>query len=306
MIHEFAIDPAALNSCQTLHRFLDQLGFRHGRMISRLPTNWKDQVMNNFAGMGVVSRQLIDARLTEMERHKRRHFLLGRSYNPQQSWFDNAEAQHRAQEFRAIITSANPGSRPHVLAADGVNNTVERWNVPNQMFVSRSATAMAQGLALFLKASSKIIFVDPYFDPEIEQFFSPLEQFLARAISTGKRLRVEYHTKRNCSRNDFETKCRTYLPQCIPQGVIVTFVRWTERPRDRKNFHDRFILTDIGGVSFGQGLRAASASEDVLLQLLHEDIHQELLTRFDYGKRYSPRVSAFGFDYEVSITGTKV
>lgn len=303
MIHEFAIDPAIFDTYQTFHRFMDQIGFRYGRMISLLPADWEEMVKSVCSETEPRKRKSIEDRLIEMKRHKKRFYLPGRLYDAGRSWFENAEAQHGAQPFRAIVTSRNPGALSYVLTADHVNNTDDLWNVPDQLLVRRNAEDMAQCLALFLRSSSRIIFIDTYFDPADPAFYRPLEHFLVQAMNGSNITRVEYHTVRRSSRNDFEKGCRDNLPQRIPCRVPVRFVRWDQR-HPGKDFHDRFILTDIGGISFGQGLSEGGPRKVVQLHLLNENLHREFLNDFDYGKR-SSRGSTYKYVDDVIITGEK-
>ncbi len=303
MIHEFAIDPTIFDTYQTFHQFMDQIGFRYGRMISLLPVDWEEMVKSVCSGTEPVKRRSIEDRLIEMKRHKKRFYLSGRLYDTERNWFENAEAQHSAQPFRAIVTSRNPGALSYVLTADHVNNTNDLWNVPDQLLIRRNAEDMAQCLSLFLRYSSRIIFIDTYFDPADSAFYRPLEHFLAQAMNGSRATSVEYHTVPRSSRNDFEKGCRDNLPQRIPRGVQVRFVRWYQR-NPGKDFHDRFILTDIGGISFGQGLSEGGAPKVVQLHLLNENLHREFLNDFDYGRRTS-RGSTYKYVDDVVIPGEK-
>jgi hypothetical protein len=63
----------------------------------------------------------------------------------------------------------------------------------------------------------------------------------------------------------------------LPRNVTIEFVRWKQRDGGEK-LHNRYILTDLGGVSFGVGLDEGKAGEtDDLL----------LLPRTQYERRWS-------------------
>lgn len=46
MIHEFAIDPVAMNNWQNFRYLNDNFGVEHGRLISRFPKKWTKMVCN--------------------------------------------------------------------------------------------------------------------------------------------------------------------------------------------------------------------------------------------------------------------
>jgi hypothetical protein len=70
----------------------------------------------------------------------------------------------------------------------------------------------------------------------------------------------------------------------LPTGICVEFSRWRQRTGGEK-LHNRYILTDLGGVSLGVGLDAGEAGEtDDLL----------LLPRAQYENRWSQYVSNNG------------
>ena len=68
---------------------------------------------------------------------------------------------------------------------------------------------------------------------------------------------------------ELEAKVKPWLPE----GMIICCSQWPE-----KLMHDRFILTDVGGVFFGHGLdeHADGRLEDVLVSVLdHQSYRKE-------------------------------
>ena len=50
------------------------------------------------------------------------------------------------------------------------------------------------------------------------------------------------------------------MKRIIPKGLKVTVFQWKERPNGQK-LHNRYILTDLGGVSFHHGLDTGKEGE---------------------------------------------
>jgi hypothetical protein len=83
----------------------------------------------------------------------------------------------------------------------------------------------------------------------------------------------------------FETEAAR-LAERIPAGLTVEFRRWRERPCGEK-LHNRYLLTDIGGVSFGIGLDEGSSGETDDIALL---VRSGYLIRWD---QYAGKAVAF-------------
>jgi hypothetical protein len=132
---------------------------------------------------------------------------------------------------------------------------------------------MAAAAVDMLRIAAAVIFVDPYFRPGRVENRRPLEAFL-RAVVNARPLdmptRIEVHTSfdedRSGTREFFEDECRRSLPRCVPEGVRLVLLRLRERPGGQR-FHNRYILTDVGGLIFGAGLDdgAAGETDDVTL-----------------------------------------
>ena len=96
----------------------------------------------------------------------------------------------------------------------------------------------------------------------------------------------------------FRQECERYLPAVIPGGMTLIVRRWQNRPAGEK-LHNRYILTDVGGVQFGFGLDEGDrgTTDDVTL-----------LSAPAYGQRlgdYAGPAYAFDLEGEVKIVGRK-
>ena len=130
------------------------------------------------------------------------------------------------------------------------------------------------------------------------RYKNPLREFL-RIICDGRReVKLEYHTLAD-SRTPwdvFQQDCQDELPDIIPRGFKLTVRRWKERPRGER-LHNRYILTDIGGVLFGYGLDEGTGTDDI--SRLSREIYRKRCN--DYG--YSGSNPAFDLEEDIVITG---
>jgi hypothetical protein len=87
----------------------------------------------------------------------------------------------------------------------------------------------------------------------------------------------------------------------LPSGISVEFVRWRQRDGGEK-LHNRYVLTDLGGMALGIGLDAGGAGETDDLLLL-------LLPRAQYERRWAQYVAYDGaferVDAPASVPGTR-
>ncbi|MBM3330749.1 hypothetical protein FJY68_02720 [candidate division WOR-3 bacterium] len=77
----------------------------------------------------------------------------------------------------------------------------------------------------------------------------------------------------------FREQCLWHGRYIVPEGLAVRVVRW-----DEVTFgdwlHDRYLLTDIGGVEIAGGWRAGRSTDTTRISLLGKDVNDELFRRF--------------------------
>lgn len=272
MIYEYALDPELVatwtQAIQCTH-FKNCFSMGQGRIVSRYPKNWKRLVWNECQSGNDMARKRLEELLV---------FLSGRMVRrtnvhwgtDAHSWIENAVIEHKKRPFHAILARANPRSHAAVLTkTDLEEGNDPRWDVQSSLHVPRNSAQMAKVLAPILRCSTVAIFVDPYFDPEQERFFQPFEAFLHRMFRDrpcAAPSRIEVHTKaydnqnRTRRRKDWQR-----LRQCVPTGARVK-VRLLEDKQNGERLHNRYLLTDLGGVLFGTGLdERAGDSDDIAL-----------------------------------------
>ena len=122
-----------------------------------------------------------------------------------------------------------------------------------------------------LRIATDIIFVDPYFAPGRKDFVRVIAACVraggkGRAVGPATVRIFSSDREVNGTHEHFKTGCRERLPREFPAGQAVVIRRLGERTSGEK-LHNRYILTELGGVSLGAGLdeREAGATDDVNL-----------------------------------------
>lgn len=273
MIFEYALEPKLVATWGNRHDFRyfsEKFGLGQPRVVSRYPKPWKRLVWEAFRGSGELERKRIEellVRLSELMVQRRDYV-----WDPSDGWLENARAENARVPFHAILARENSTRHEKTITPDDIDAGTALWAVPRGRTVARSPREMAQAVAPMLRIARLIILVDPHFGPENARHRRPLEAFL-RSTLAGRPSeppdRIELHGSVNTgsAREFFETECQESLPRCIPGGLVLVVRRLRgkvggERP------HNRYILTDVGGVTFARGLDDGAPGESDEIMLL--------------------------------------
>ena len=310
MHYEFALEPQLLSSWKDFRFFVSQFGWQHGRLISRYPKRWKRHVYESLSDVGDVEKTRIEEALRRIDDR-----LMPRlhEWSPQlSSWLENAEDEHGKRPFKAIVASLNPRSHDDVILADRIDDTTDyaaleaddplhKWNAPRSEIVRRTAAEMAETIRALLVQCKRVLFIDKHFGPENPRHRRPLEKFLSTiaARETGSAPEsVEVHTGNAAERTFFTGACDSRLAGITPSGLTLRLVRWNST-----ELHNRFVVTDCGGVAFLEGLDEFSGSgrsEDVVV-ILDQSVCEQLLQDYDS----TSTACKYTFIDEHTVAGTK-
>jgi len=285
MLSEYAVEPAAIGAdWETFRYLIEKFGADKGRLISRLPNKWERKVIQTAKAAGVP-----DIRMASIvERlHRSKHAVVdfNRTYNPAESWIDNTVREHRERPFRAIICSDQAISCAEAIIPDDCSDESRLFHSPISRGVTRTADEISDALLLLAAAASEIDIVDPYFDLRVARgdFVSPLGALLQKLVAIvpdPKVIRV--HFRSHDSRPPPEILARDAPAQTnglLPADFCLELYEWEEF-QNGEDFHDRFFLTDIGGVMIGAGLSAEGPTETATFTLLDLQHAQRVRSRF--------------------------
>ncbi len=187
----------------------------------------------------------------------------------------------RAAHFRAIISSAAYRRKSvYVLEAASLDESHARWQVDSGRLLSRDPAVFARALELLLKASSKVVVVDPYFRADHPDKTGPLTAFCT--LIDGQISEVAIHFVDNDRTVGYAKSiehAERALPSCVPSGMKVTLHCWKERAGGPR-FHNRYVLTDVGGVQFGDSIERGDAGHLDRVSILEESSRAKLWEQF--------------------------
>jgi hypothetical protein len=303
VIHAFALEPQLVATWGRREEFRfihDKFGLGTPRVLLELPafSKWKRKVYE--AATELALSQEDTKRVEELFRlfSEHRHRRTDAAYDGLLSWLENAEREHARKQFTGILAARNPRNHAAVLLADQLGLGTPRWACKGDDSPLRTPEALAHALSAMLTSCQRIHLVDPHFGPENARHRRVLEALL-KVVGEG-RLRV--HCSGNKSTLAFFEQEAAKMASRFPLGVSVEFVRWRKKPEGQR-FHNRYVLTDIGGVMFGDGLD----DDDGAGGGQTDDLH--LLSREQYRLRWTQYVDENGafdcVDRPVTIVGSK-
>ena len=297
MLSEYAVEPATIGADWSTFRYLiEKFGADKGRLISRLPSKWERKVIKAAKDAG-VSNVKIHSIVERLHGAKHKVADFNRVYDHEVSWIDNAVREHGGRPFRAIISSDCATPCAEVLPPDDCLDDHPLFSAPISRNVARTADEIASALHLFAVVALEIDIVDPYFDLRSVKgdYIGPLALLLAKlaaAASTPKVIRVHFrsHESRPPS-NILARDATTHTRGLLPPGYRLELYEWSEVPGG-EDLHDRFFLTEFGGIMIGAGLSAEGPEESATFTLLDVEHSQGLRSRFSATSTVYTRVGS--------------
>ena len=302
MIHEYALEPQLISNWQNFRYFTEKFGVSQGRLISRYPKSWKRLVYESLENCGEIERKKIEEKLNTLDDRILRRPNSG--WDPQLQWLANAEIEHGRKPFHAILARDNPNGQVFVLRGEDVDEGNALWGVQRTEVVPREAAPMAHAIAPLLQVSNVILFVDPHFNPNREEYRTTLREFFTATFERREYPlpgRIEVHLSGGDGKPDgayFAEICRRWLPNLIPASVRLGLVRWQQRAGGEE-LHNRYVLTNLGGIRFGAGLDEGDGGETDELEILDGNASK---LRFS---QYDPAGGTFDLVDQLVVIGTR-
>jgi hypothetical protein len=260
MIYEYAVDPALCVDWQDLRYLVLSCGREQGRLISDVPrkrwTRLASEAINE-SNPKPVERKRLKEFLKKLS--KKALYLRKFTVKSNSNWIDNAIATHQVWPFKAILTTENyPGDEDFIIKNNISMSDHERWKQSPSVTVNRNAADMVDPITPLLENARQVMLIDKNFrlvnssGHKIIKYKNVLLETLNKINNKAYGPSIKklvYHVGNKLSQEELKHHCALHLKNDMPEGMTLQFVIW---PWDE--LHDRFVLTDIGGVDFGQGL----------------------------------------------------
>lgn len=268
MIYEYAIDPSIAATWfqrEQSRPFKDGLGLGTPRIVSSFPHSWKKRVWSefyqsqNYRGLSIRRMETLLEHLCRKTVERR-----GLNWDNNKSWLENAESEHRLAPFDAILAKNNPRGHKHVICVDSIEDN-PLWFREHQRTVSRDAR-IQELISPMLRIATQVVFVDPYFSTE-GRFTRPMKRclrILARQKDNARRrgYAMEDIPHIEICRSEKGRPCRNVQLSSVVPPQLNLIVRTLEKMDRGEALHNRYILTDVGGLYFACGLDERQGTHD--------------------------------------------
>lgn len=262
MIYEYALEPEMVAAWGDRHNhrfFIREFGLGSGRLVSRYPKKWAKKVWDAFAVGNDMDKKRLEELLIRLQetKIKRKDYV----WDDEKSWLENALLEHGRHPFRAVLAKNNPTNRPEILSEDALAIIpCPNWDNHHGVNVNRNALEMRAVVEMMLARCRWVKFIDPHISPREYRYQQSLSAFfaiLAGERPVGPPESVEIHIGPDSGNENFH---REEFGKILPVGLKVILFQWQEKPGGQA-LHNRYILTDIGGVSFHHGLDIGANGE---------------------------------------------
>ncbi len=297
MVYEFAVDPelvAGWGERYQFRYFIDKFGLGQPRIVSGYPklVKWRSQVLKKAEGSGAsaMEMQRLTALLLAMT-----EAMIARpkgDYDGNKKWSENTKDVHEKHPFHAILAKDIATDDAWLNTEDLGEKEFPRWDIGRSAVVPREEKQMAVALSGLLANSARIVIVDPHFDPltsRHQKTFRELFRSILKHRHAEHPEAVDVMTGTGSDRVGFRNDCLKLMPRNIPTGLVVNFKRLIPRAGGEA-LHNRYILTNLGGVLVGYGLDKGKSGQTDDLVLLDRN---EYLDRWN---KYAGMSGSFDVD----------
>jgi hypothetical protein len=286
MIYEYAVDPEALSSFNEIWQALEQFGVAHGRVLVQCPKKWWGIVKLNLemaeSVLHPAEYKSLEERCFRLKEARKIIFRKNLKYDGKKPFVEALAAEHEDRPFRALLQLERAAAGPvPVLSRFDLHEGNALWKVRRSQAVSRTADALADAVAPLLRISSDFLFVDPFFASKPQEYQSLVKILQLNATQDNSLQRIEVHTSTKGTTTFIQEKARTALVPRLPKRTEIKVFQWKEREGGER-LHDRFVLTDRGGMLSSFGWDTGELGQSTEISLLDDDSY---LLRWDQYQR---------------------
>ena len=303
MIYEYAIDPQLIHNWAQNKRdrreFVQSFGIGQPRIMAGFPKfhKWRSLVLRSIPASFTdndkkIVEELVNA-IGEVTVRRNRNI-----YDGSTDWLDNIRTENAATPFNNVFLKSRP-TPPlgnEFEQADIYSKPTKYWDFPSQVLANRTASELADAVSNMLRLATRIIFIDPYIRNTSDKL-NPLAAYINRAINnrvsdTSPDIEVIFDG------NSSGAPTSEYLYNAIISNIgdSINHVSLTVKELGQniggEKLHNRYILTDLGGCSFGVGLDEGSGSESDEITLLSKEVYDLRWRQYVKGNEFN-QISLF-------------
>lgn len=258
MLREYAIDPAVVTSdINVLQRFYSEFGAENGRVIAEVPLRWFQSFKTELDKLGL--RPIEKTKYLEKINKKMKTTLISRGdrrLTEDESWISHVVTIHNREQFNAILSDNDDINRQIYNYQRMIEFTPNNWEIEHSTSVEPTADDIVNTVQTSISLSTQFMFIDQYFNIIEDRFRNPFFKFISKIKNNRARTnRIQLHLceQNDMKRRDIERSMNDHLVPFLTDGFVVEVHIWPNQ-----YIHDRFILTNKVGYSYGHGISSGN------------------------------------------------
>lgn len=297
MLLDCALDPQALADLQSqsdLRLLLHIFSFDRPARPCAIPTKseWSEQVrdaLKNACRGNLVARQCLPDLFMRLQK------LAVFRLNPRAavhglSWVNSARAAHAERPFQWLVTPTKFKPAPPQLKSTEEFLQDDHDAQSGSSEIDRKAEQLARLIGGFVQWSEKVVIVDPYAGPQ-KGIVNTLQWLVQKQpLHRPAEFTIVCDLRhQGATREQLKIAATAELHRLAPLGISRTW-RFVGNPRYADwAMHDRFLLTNIGGLLSGAGFDPVRGKTTVSLL---DESHLAAKQR-EFGSDLSRRAEVF-------------
>lgn len=297
MLYEYAIDPSLLadiNNCQTIF-----FNFKpeKGKVIADVPRKWHQEAFQAINGMPhdqcpPVMKKTLKSNLLKLLNESLCRNREDPNWNRNnENWLQLVTRVNKSYPFAALLKSQALTEPVRTYAISRLLlDAPECWSAPTQCNVPRKASEIIDSLMPLLKLSKSIQLIDMHLYPGDPRSKRVLIELLRRApeFNFGEGVKkILIHSSDH--RKDLQTSLEQHIAPYLPNNLEVQYRLWPDSIE-----HDRFVISDVGGLFLGHGFdecRKDDDAQEVFISLISLQKCRSLLSKFSGSPSYSASIT---------------
>ncbi len=324
LFHEYALTPQIFSKeyCEDrlfqkdLANFLK--GLRKNSMLGNLnKEQWQREVKNELSLLPLSLRDRLMMLLQELSKYNRivPHDSLTKDKNleGEEEWLELMKEENDIEPYSAIITTENAKQiHTHHFTLEQLLEHPSWDNRKYSFIINQTKENLEKHTKKFLLYARKLTISDPYFtynknDDEVLMLYASL--FAKRRGKRLKNRQIIIHTSYNEKDRYVDVNSLEYKRKWVKVfrriyeyfGHKTTLNVWKDENRP-KLVHDRYMITDQGGIYSGKGFSIDGA--EFTLGLLENDDMRKCLNKFEANYAISFSL-VFSLDKDCEIDETQ-
>lgn len=296
MLYEYAVDPSLLGDINNCRTIFDNFKPERGKLIADVPRKWQQAAFSAINGIPHAQCQPVMRKTLKKHLGRLLKESLCANRNPPQwnrieeSWLTHVLAAQGAHPYAAILAARTSQELACTYAlSELLLNAPDCWRSPTQRSVLRNADNIVDALMPLLRISKQITLIDRHLYPGETRYRRVLVELVRRIPEMNFGRGVGSMTMHvSDQRHDMRDSLQLHLGRHLPRGFEIVCCGW---PKSAE--HDRFAITDVGGIQLGQGFdeHSPAGTEHVFLSLIDYETRRRLMTQFSEQPTYRERVS---------------